>query len=280
MAVQRQPARCRAARAGPASSRWSAARDDAIAITTSPAATRSGPSSVVGLDDAAPVAGDVVLVGRQQARVLGGLAADQRAAGLRRSASAMPFDDRGDPLRHDLAAGDVVGHEQRLGAARRPGRRRPSPTRSKPIVSCMSMRLGDGDLGADAVGRGGQQRVGRSGLSARGVEQPGEAADAADHLGPAGLVDPRLHQLDGLVAGLDDDAGRGVGRAGSAAARSGRLRAPSAASRGVAVRVGRGRRRRRRRPATPAGRRRRSTRRAPSSSRCLPSSSASGSAIG
>ena len=83
------------------------------------------------------------------------------------------------------------------------------PTRSKPIVSWMSMRLGDRDLGADAVGGGGQQRL----VVARqrgGVEQPGEAADAADHLGAAGLLDPDLHQLDGLVAGLDVDAGGGV----------------------------------------------------------------------
>ena len=46
------------------------------------------------------------------------------------------------------------------------------------------------------------------GLERAGVEEPGEAADAADHLGAAGLVDPDLHQLDGLVAGLDRDAGR------------------------------------------------------------------------
>ena len=62
------------------------------------------------------------------------------------------------------------------------------PTRSKPIVSWMSMRLRDGDLGADAVGRGGQQRLRRSAVSARGVEQPGEPAEPAEDLGPRVLA--------------------------------------------------------------------------------------------
>ena len=41
------------------------------------------------------------------------------------------------------------------------------------------------------------------------AEQPGEAAEAAEHLGPVGALDRRLHQLDGTVAGFDVDAGRG-----------------------------------------------------------------------
>ena len=67
------------------------AAEASIATTTSPGRTRPGPSSCVGLDHAGGRAGDVVLVGAEQAGVLGGLAADQRAAGLARSASAMPL---------------------------------------------------------------------------------------------------------------------------------------------------------------------------------------------
>ena len=96
---------------------------------------------------------------------------------------------------------------------------------------------------------------GRSyGLERAGVEEPGEAADAADHLGAAGLVDPHLHQLDGLVAGLDGDPGRFVRRAG-AVARG--LLLGHRGSCGLRVRDARGRRPRRRRPARPTGRRRR-----------------------
>ena len=36
-----------------------------------------------------------------------------------------------------------------------------------------------------------------------GVEEPGEAADAAHDLRTAGLGDPFLHELDGAVASLD-----------------------------------------------------------------------------
>ena len=60
-------------------------------------------------------AGEVVFAGRVHAGHLGGLAADQRAAGL--------FAARGDALDHvgggvdvELAAGEVVEEEQRLGA--------------------------------------------------------------------------------------------------------------------------------------------------------------------
>ena len=82
-AVQRPAGRAEAARAGPASSRWSAGRDEAMAITTSPARTRSGPSRSSASTTPGAGAGDVVLVGAEQPRVLGGLAADQRAAGRR-----------------------------------------------------------------------------------------------------------------------------------------------------------------------------------------------------
>ena len=140
--------------------------------------------------------------------MLGGLAADQRAAGLdARLGDAL--DDRRDPLGHDPAAGDVVGHEERLGAAdHQVVDDHADQVEPDGVVDVH--RLRDRDLGADAVGGGGEQRALVRRQRGR-VEEAGEPADAADHLGPAGLLDPHLHQVDGPVGGLDRDAGLGVG---------------------------------------------------------------------
>ena len=78
-------------------------RDDDVAL-----ADGVGPEDAVLLDHADAGAGDVVVVGRHQPGVLGGLAADERAAG-RLAALGDAADDLGDPLRA------------------RPGRRRCSP---------------------------------------------------------------------------------------------------------------------------------------------------------
>ena len=42
------------------------------------------------------------------------------------------------------------------------------------------------------------------------VEQAGESADAAEHLGPVGAADRRLHEFDGAVTGRGVDACLGV----------------------------------------------------------------------
>src|SRR3546814_2691993 len=68
------------------------------------------------LHDTGGGAGHVVLVGAEQPRMLGGLAADQGATGLD-TGLGDALHDRGDALRHDPARGDVVGQEERLGAA-------------------------------------------------------------------------------------------------------------------------------------------------------------------
>jgi hypothetical protein len=167
-----------------------------------------GPEEPVRLDHAGRRAGHVVLVGLHQAGVLGGLAADERAAGLdARLGDAL--DDRRDPLGDDPAAGDVVGHEERLGAAHdQVVDDHPDQVEADRVVHVHGLR--DRDLGADPVGGGGQQRPGvrREG---RGVEEPGEAAEAPDDLRTAGLLGPHLHQLDRLVGGVDGDARGGVG---------------------------------------------------------------------
>jgi len=47
--------------------------------------------------------------------MLGGFTTDQRAAGLA-TTFGYAGHDRRDAFRHDFAAGDVVGHEERFGA--------------------------------------------------------------------------------------------------------------------------------------------------------------------
>ena len=107
-------------------------------------------------------------------------------------ASAMPLTIAAIRSGTTRAGGDVVGEEQRLGAADdEVVDEHADEVEADRVVDVE--RLGDRHLGADAVGGGGQQRP-VVGLERAGVEEPGEAADAADHLGTAGLLDPDLHQ--------------------------------------------------------------------------------------
>jgi hypothetical protein len=69
----------------------------------------------------------------------------------------------------------------------------------------LAERPGDRDLGADAVGRGRQQRAAPPARLQR--EQPGEPAEPADDLRPPGPGDRGPHQLDGPLARVDVDAG-------------------------------------------------------------------------
>ena len=120
----------------------------------------------------------------------------------------MPRTMPGDALGHHAAAGDVVGHEQRLGADH-DDVVDDHAHQVEPDGVVDVERLRDGDLGADAVGRRGQQRLAVRQQRAR-VVQPGEAADAAEHLRAVRRAHGVLHQLDGLVTGLGVDAGGGV----------------------------------------------------------------------
>ena len=143
--------------------------EERIATATSPVRTRSGPSICVRLDHAGPGAGDVVLVRRQQPRVLGRLAAHEGAAG-QPAALGDAGDDRGDPLGHDLADRDVVGHEQRLGAADDQVVD-DHADQVDPDGVVHAHPLGDGDLGPDPVRRRRQQRT-PEGLSAEASKSP------------------------------------------------------------------------------------------------------------
>ena len=76
-------------------------------------------------------------------------------------------------------------------------------------------RLRDRDLRADAVGAGREERL-RVGAQRARVEESGESADAAEHLGAVRAPHGRLHQLDGEVAGGRVDPGCGIGVHGGA----------------------------------------------------------------
>ena len=165
------------------------------------------PEDVGVLDDTRGRSRDVVLVGVEQARVLGRLPADEGDPGLL-AGSGDAGDDRCDALGHDLPRGDVVGHEERLGAAH-DDVVDDHPDEVEPDGVMPVEGLGDGDLGADAVGARGEHGAGHPGDRAR-VEHAREPAEPAQDFRPRGSADAGLHQLDGLVTGLDVDAGRGI----------------------------------------------------------------------
>ena len=162
----------------------------------------------VGLDDAGGGPCDVVLVGGHEAGVLGGLPAQQRGADGGAGLGDAAHDVR-DPLGDDVPAGDVVGHEQGPG----PDHDDVVNDHAHQVLADRVVDvegLGDGDLGAHAVGGGGQQ--GAAVVAQCGdVHEPGEAPDAANdrrgHRGGHGI----LHERDGPVPGGGVDAGGGVG---------------------------------------------------------------------
>jgi hypothetical protein len=158
-------------------------------------------------DHADGEADEVELAGLHHAAVLGHLAAEQRTT---RSAATIgdAGDDLVDRLRDELADGDVVEEEQRLGAVGGDvvdgHRDAVDPDRVVPAGE-----LGDDRLRANAVGGRDEHRVVESVVRER--EQPAEAADVADDLGPERGADALLDELDGLLAGCGVDAGVGVG---------------------------------------------------------------------
>ena len=110
--------------------------------------------------------------------------------------------------RIELAGGEVVEEEERLGALH------------DQVVDAHGDEVdadrvedagvdGDLELGADAVGGGDQDRVAEA--RRLQVEQAAEAADLGVGAGPAGRAHQRLDRLDQRVAGVDIDAGIGVG---------------------------------------------------------------------
>ncbi len=183
--------------------------DEASPITTSPAAMSRRWQKRPAFGCADRKAGKVIVAVLVEARHLGGLAADQRAAGL-----AAAFGDAGHDrcrgVRIELAAGKIVEEEQRLGALDHEVVDR----HGDEVDADAGMDAGfdrDLHLGADAVGGGHQDRV----LEAcrLQVEQAAEAADFGVGPRPRRGANHGLDQVDQPVAGVDVDARIGIGEA-------------------------------------------------------------------
>src|SRR4029453_15421977 len=111
--------------------------------------------------------------------MFGGFAAEQRTAGFR-AGLGYALDDRSNAFWMDLSARYVVGHEQRFGTAYdKIVDDHSDQVETDGLVAIKS--LGDGDLGADPIGRCRQHRMVALGERA-GIEQAREAADAAHNL--------------------------------------------------------------------------------------------------
>ena len=137
--------------------------------------------------------------------MLGGLAAEQRAAGATASLRDA-FHQRRHLLRHDLAHREVVEEEQRLGARAHDVVRAHRHEVDADGVEAAE-RARDLELRADAVGGGGQEPA------VADPEEPREPADAFEHLGTACPRREVADQRDGLGRGLGVDAGVAIGAA-------------------------------------------------------------------
>ena len=158
------------------------------------------------LDGADGEAGEVIVACLVEAGHLGRLAADQRGAG-----DAATLGDAGDDrrgfLRVELAGGEIVEEEQRLGALDD----QVVDAHGDEVDADRVVNSGidrDLELGADTVIGGDQQRIVIAG-SLR-VEDAAEAADVGIRARPAGRLDEWLDHVDETVAGVDIDACVGV----------------------------------------------------------------------
>ena len=160
----------------------------------------------ISLDDTRASTCDVVLVRSQQAGMLSSLATHQRGSG-NLAGPGDAADNIGHALRDNLAGGDVVGHEERLGANYDDViDNHADEVVTNGVVDVHGLR--DGDLGTHSVGGGGQQRL-LEGQQLGHVIQAGESAETTNHGRAVGGLDGFLHQLNGEVArfGVDTCAG-------------------------------------------------------------------------
>ncbi len=155
-------------------------------------------------------AGEVVVLAGIHARHFGRLAADQRASRLP-AAFGDACHDVAAGAHVELAGGEVVEEEQRLGAL---DHEVVDAHRDKvdPDGVVLAGRYGDLQLGADAVGAGDEDRV----LVAGGleVEQGAESAQTGIGADPCGGFRQRLDRIDESSAGVDVNTGILIGVAG------------------------------------------------------------------
>ena len=165
--------------------------------------------SVAALGGADREAREVVVARLVEARHLGGLAADQCAFRLP-AAFGHAFDDGRTHLGLELSTGEVVEKEQRLGALHDEIVDRHGDEIDADGLVPAGLD-GDLDLGADAVGRRHQHRIGKS--RPFEIEQAAESADLGVGAGACGRAYQRLDQLHHAVPGIDIDTGFGIGEA-------------------------------------------------------------------
>ncbi len=151
--------------------------------------------------------GEVVIGAVVHAGHLGGLAADQGAAGLHAA-----LDDAGNHALADadveFPAGIVIQEKQRLGALHD----HVVDAHRDQVDAHAVVPLGvdrQAQFGADAVGSRYQHRFAVA--VERHLDQCAKAADAPEHLGPHRALHARLDPLDKFVAGVNIDPGVAVG---------------------------------------------------------------------
>jgi len=158
-------------------------------------------------DDADRKTGKIVLARRIHAGHLGGLAADQRAACLLATGGdALDHPRRGRDV--ELAAGEIIEEEQRLGALHQDivDAHRDEIDADRVVAVELECEF---ELGADAVGAGNQHRFA---VLAGNPAQRAETADTGEHFGPHGFPGKRLDVLHERVAGVDIDTGIAIGQ--------------------------------------------------------------------
>ena len=152
---------------------------------------------------AAGESGEVIFLLAVKARHLGGLAADERRAGLY-TAFGNPRDDVRDPLRDIFAAGDVIQEKQRFCTA---GDDVVDAHRDAVDADRVVLvhQKGELEFGADPVGAADQDRPGHAGQVQ--LKQAAETAKAPDRARGHGARDMLFHQLDRGVSGGDVHTG-------------------------------------------------------------------------
>ena len=166
-----------------------------------------------GIDDLGLVhhahgeARQIVVISGHHAGVLGGLTADESAAGLD-TALRHAGDDGCHLFRHVLADGDVIQEKQGLRAAADHVIHAHGHAVDADGVMLVQ-QFGQTQFGAHTVGAGNQHRLRHTGQI--GGKQAAEAANVRNYAGDVGALDVRAHQLDALVTGSDVHTGCRIG---------------------------------------------------------------------
>ncbi len=176
-------------------------------MTASPASTRAPPTSRRRSATPTEKPGDVEVVRAVQVGHLGGLAAEQRAAGLA-TAVGDALDELGDAIGVEPADRDAVEEQHRLGAAGDDVVDAHRDEVDAELVQPPGLALQE-RLRADGVGAGGEHRDRRTSRPRPGPAKP---PSDAEHERRAGRLDRGAQAVDDGVRGVERDARLGVGQ--------------------------------------------------------------------